>query len=211
MMKFVAMRSGVLALACAAALAACAKEPDENAATTDGAAAGPVPPLTADTGAMQQTAPAAGGVTDANVAAIASAANQDEIQTSQLALEKGQNASVKEFAQRMVTEHGQVEQQMQQALTAKSLAPQDNAQSTQMKQQLATTLQQLQAASGADFDRAYIAHQVQAHQATLDALNTVLIPSTQDPEIKGMLQNQVLPAVQMHLQQAQQIQSSLGA
>lgn len=204
-----AARVSLFAFACAALAAGCTREPNpdiENPPSDAGRAF----PLTADTGGGAQPAggaPAAPGqMTDANIAAVASASNQDEIQTSQIALQKATRPEVRQFAQRMVDEHTRVEQEMRQALQAKGMQPQDNALSQQMKQTMSAALQQLQTASGAAFDQAYIAHQVQSHQATLQALQTQLIPNARDPQLKQMLQA-VQPAVQGHLRMAQALQN----
>lgn len=201
------VRASLLALTCAALAAGCAKEPNPDIETPP-SDAGRAVPLTADTAPVGAPAgaPAAGPVTDANIAAIASASNQDEIQTSTIALQKATRPEVRQFAQRMVDEHTRVEQQMQQALQAKGLQPQDNAQSQQMKQAMQTTIAQLQAATAEQFDAAYLAHQVQAHQTTLQALRTTLIPNARDPQLKQMLQG-VEPAVAEHLRMAQQLQA----
>lgn len=148
---------------------------------------------------------------DANVAASASASNMDEIQTSQLAAQRAQNPQVREFAQTMVTQHGQFEQQMQAMLQSKGMAPMDNAWSGTLKRHLPPTLQMLQGMSGAQFDLAYMVHQVGAHELTLHALDTTLIPSTRDPDMAAMLRDQVRPAVAQHLQRAMQIVQMLRA
>lgn len=146
---------------------------------------------------------------DANVAASASSSNMDEIQTSQLALQKAQNAQVREFAQMMVTEHTRFQEQMQQMLQAKGMAPLDNAWSGTLKRHLPPTLQMLQSLNGAQFDLMYMVHQVGAHELTLHALDTTLIPSTTDPDMRAMLSEQVRPAVAAHLVRAQQLVAAL--
>jgi putative membrane protein len=155
----------------------------------------------------------AGGSVDAfndpNVAASASSSNMDEIQTSQLALQRAQNPQVREFAQMMVTQHGEFEQQMQDLLQAKGMAPVDNAWSGTLKRHLPPTLQMLQSMSGAQFDLAYMVHQVGAHELTLHALDTTLIPNTRDPDMRAMLQNTVRPAVADHHTRAMRIVAML--
>ena len=156
---------------------------------------------------------AAGGsvdaFSDANVAASASTSNMDEIQTSQLAVQRAQNAQVREFAQMMVAQHGQFEQEMQTMLQAKGMAPLDNAFSGTLKRHLPPTLQMLQAHNGPQFDLAYMLHQVGAHELTLHALDTTLIPNTRDPEMRAMLQDRVRPAVADHLARAMRIVAML--
>lgn len=147
---------------------------------------------------------------DANVAAVASAANQDEIQTSQLALQRSQNARVREFAQRMITEHTGVEQQMQALLQSKGMAPRPDEHAQMAMRATQQTLAMLGGLSGAAFDRAYMEHQVAAHRWTLNSLDQSLIPATRDGEMRAMLAGQVRPAVAMHLETARQILSSVG-
>ncbi len=200
----------VLGIALAAlALGACSGGDEQGggaAAGTDTSAAAVQP--SAPPPPAGDTAAAGGAMTDANVAAIGSASNQDEIQTSRLALEKTQNAQVRQYAQRMVDDHGRFEQEMTQLLQTKGITPQDNAQSTQMKQTAQAMTQRLQGLSGRALDSAYVAHQVQAHQATLQALETTLIPNAKDPQMKQMLE-QARPAVAQHLADAQKLQGSI--
>jgi putative membrane protein len=146
---------------------------------------------------------------DANVAASASASNMDEIQTSQLALQKTQNAQVREFAQMMVAEHTRFEQEMQTMLQAKGMAPMDNAWSGTLKRHLPPTLEMLRGMNGTQFDLNYMVHQVGAHELTLHALDTTLIPNTRDPQMRAMLQDRVRPAVAQHLMRAQQLVAAM--
>jgi predicted outer membrane protein len=59
------------------------------------------------------------------------------------------------------------------------------------------------------FDRAYIAQQVVAHARTLQLVDAA-IQRGQQAELKTMLETQVRPRVQAHLEQAQQIQQRIG-
>lgn len=152
----------------------------------------------------------AGSLTLGNVAAIATASNMNEIQTSQLALERAQDPSVKNFAQAMIAEHQAIQAGMDSLLAQKGVTPQDNELSQQMKTQLSNTLQQLQSASGQQFDMQYMMHQVQSHQMTLNALDEQLIPaSASDPEMQAVLRDVVRPRVADHLEQARRIHDAL--
>ena len=149
-------------------------------------------------------------MTDANVAAVAHAANMDEIQTSQVAIQRSQNAQVRQFAQMMITEHTAVEQEMMRMLQAKNMTPQPNAVAQAAMQATRATVANLSQRSGMDFDRAYMMHQVQAHRWTLTSLDQSLIPSTRDPEMKTFLSTRVRPGVATHLETAQRINASVG-
>jgi putative membrane protein len=211
--RFTTIRS-ITALACIAALGACSGgSADNREAAGDSATAAVTPPAAeapqaAPPPGTGSQAPVAGELSDANIAAVASASNQDEIQSSRVALEKGENAQVKQFAQRMVDDHSRMEQEMQTLLQSKGITPQDNPLSTQMKQTAQTAIQALQGMSGRQLDSAYVAHQVRSHQATLQALETMLIPNARDPQMKAMLET-ARPAVAQHLADAQKLQGAI--
>jgi len=67
----------------------------------------------------------------------------------------------------------------------------------------------LKGLTGAEFDNAYIDHEVTYHQAVIDAPDKTLIPSAQNAELKTLLVK-VRPAFVAHLGHAEMIQSSLG-
>ncbi len=146
---------------------------------------------------------------DPKIAAVSSASNQDEIQTSQLAVQKATNAQVRQFAEMMVREHGTLEQQAQAMLAQKGMAPVDNALSLQKKRNLQEMLTMLRSLEGERFDREYVLHQIGSHMMTLHTLDTSLIPQADDPQLKSMLQQQVRPRVVAHLEQIKQIEQSL--
>ena len=108
----------------------------------------------------------------------------------------------------MVADHSRMEQEMRTLLQSKGITPQDNPQSTQMTQASQSALQALQGLNGRQFDSAYVAHQVRAHQATLQALETMLIPNARDPQMKAMLEA-ARPAVAQHLADAQKLEGSI--
>jgi putative membrane protein len=151
-------------------------------------------------GGNVQAVSAPGAMADADVAAVAHAANLDEIQTSQVALQRSQNAQVRQFAEQMIAEHTAADREMRQMLQAKGMAVQPNPAAVQAT---ATTVANLGRRTGLDFDRAYMAHQVRAHRWTLASLDRTLIPSTRDPELKAFLTTRVRPAVAMHLEMAE--------
>jgi putative membrane protein len=208
------LRSSIASLACIAALAACGGGSAENEGMAGDSATAAVSPPAAETPQAAPPpgtgaeAPVAGQMTDANIAAVASASNQDEIQTSRVALEKGENGGVKAYAQQMIDAHTRMEQQLTQLLQSKGITPQDNPQSTQMKRAAQSALQGMQALSGRQLDSMYVAHQIQSHQMTLQALESALIPNARDPQMKAMLEG-ARPAVAQHLADAQKLQGTL--
>lgn len=61
----------------------------------------------------------------------------------------------------------------------------------------------------ANFDRTYMDQQVTAHTRTLELTDTS-ISRAQNGELRAMLQTQVRPVVQRHLEMAEQILSRIG-
>ena len=160
------------------------------------------------TAAPASTAPAP-AVTDPQIAAIVVAANQVDIEAGELAREKATDPRVKEFAERMVTDHTGVNEAATALVTRLGVTPEPNATSQQLTQDGEATRTELQGQSGAAFDRAYVANEVAYHQAVLDAIDQTLIPSAQNAELRALLE-QTRPAIQAHLDHARQLQTSLG-
>lgn len=166
---------------------------------------------------MVATAPAtspvtatAGAVTDPQIAAIVVAANTADIEAGELARDQAADPRVREFGERMITDHTAVNQQATELVQRLGVTPEENPTSQQIAQDGEQTRQRLSGLSGAEFDRAYIDHEVSFHQTVLDALDDTLIPNAQNAELRALLE-QTRPAIAAHLDAARDIQGSLGA
>lgn len=166
-----------------------------------------------DTTVMAPALPAptvpAGAVTDPEIAAIVVAADRVDIENGELAQSKTSNPQVREFAERMITDHTAVNQQATALVTRLGVTPQDNPTSQQLVQGGNETRERLRGMSGVEFDRAYIGNEVAYHQTVLDALDNTLIPSAQNAELRTLLE-QTRPAFVAHLEHAQRVQAALG-
>jgi putative membrane protein len=140
------------------------------------------------------------GVTVADTTFLKKAASGGiaEVELGQLAVERASNPDVKQFAQRMVSDHTKANSQLKQvaaeehirlpqALTAKDKAIKDA----------------LARLSGDDFDRAYMKDMVQDHRQDVAEFERES-KSTQDPAVKGFAM-QTLPTLRDHLKEAQRI------
>lgn len=121
-----------------------------------------------------------------------------EVQLGQLASERAASDAVKQFGQRMVQDHTQVNNQLQQLATQKgvTLPKTLNNENQQVKQRLSKL-------SGAQFDREYMNHMVQAHEKDVAAFESQA-QQGQDADVKAFAA-QRLPALQEHLQEARSI------
>jgi putative membrane protein len=177
---------------------ACEKKAETPPVDTTAAAPAQAP-------APEATPPA---LTDANIAHIAVTANSIDSAAGAFAKPKATKKDVKDFAQMMIRDHGAVNKEAVALATKLNLTPADNDVSRQLQQGQTSSQTNLEGKSGADFDKAYIDHEVEYHQSVLDALDKTLIPGAQNAELKALLEK-VRPNVAAHLERAKTIQSSL--
>ena len=95
------------------------------------------------------------------------ASDTSEIQPSQLAGQKAENTAVRDFAQRMINDHGMLSDSLRAMAQANNITPAPNPLSQQVQSQTQTTLQRLQGLSGAEFDQAYMQAMVDSSDGDL--------------------------------------------
>lgn len=132
------------------------------------------------------------------------AGNFLEVRLAQAAQQKASNASVKQFGQRMESDHTTMQQQWMAVASKNRL--QFKAQLT--PDQLAQ-YEQLNNLSGAAFDRAYMGVMLQNHRANVTAFENER-RMAHSPEVRSLI-DQHLATIQNHLTMAQQTASQVGA
>ena len=157
------------------------------------------------TGAWAQGA----GPTDPQIAAIVVTANQVDIDAGRLAKSKAQSPQVKEFAQRMITDHSGVNKSATELVQKLHVTPEPSPTSESLQKGGDENVAKLKALNGAAFDKAYIDHEVAYHQAVLDAVDKTLIPGAQNAELKALLVK-TRPAFVAHLEHAKHVQAELA-
>lgn len=153
--------------------------------------------------------PAGAALSTSQVTAILAATDSAEINPSRLAEQRAQNPQVKEYAGRMIREHGMLEDSLRAMEQRQNITPAPSQISQQIHSQTQSTMSRLQGLSGAEFDQAYMQSMVQSHQEALTMIDNQLLPSTQDPQLRTAISQQVRPIVMSHLEAARQIQQSL--
>lgn len=209
-----------LALAVAVSLGACSSRNDNSLADADSAAAGAANQV----GSAIDTAAAAGEMatdtisnrvgsaldgdwTDADIVAFLVAADSSEIAAGKLASTKATDPSVKAFAKKMVSDHSTM---LDQTLTLAendsiAFATASNDDIAGLRSDSEDALQELtDKQTGADWDKAYVDKQVDAHQEVIDHVNDFAQVAT-NPQLVTMLQ-QALPKLQGHLEAAKALQ-----
>ena len=150
----------------------------------------------------------AAGPTDPQIAHIAYTAGVIDIEAATLALQKSQNADVIAFANSMVNDHEAVNEQALALVKKLGVTPEDNDTSKSLAAAAEQKRTELSALEGADFDKAYAANEVAYHQTVNGALESTLIPSASNAELKDLLTTG-LKLFQGHQQHAEHLASTL--
>jgi putative membrane protein len=152
--------------------------------------------------------PAAHALDDATIFAIFDEVNSVDIWTARLGAKKCHSPEVCELARSVAGDHEQV-QQMMRDLTRKLMITPVPPDSDSNAQDHAKAITLLQGKSGAEFDRAYLLHEIEFHKAAINAIKQALLPEIQDQEFRALVQN-VLPGLEHHLNETTQLAHKLG-
>lgn len=155
-------------------------------------------------------APVTMKVSRENVVAIVLAANNTDLSYARLVPARSSNAEVRAFAQRMLTDHTLLNARVNDIAMRDGIAVEDEGVSLGFRDHSAARRDVLRELDGAKFDSTYIANEVQYHQELLDAISTVLIPSTKAGELRDFVMS-LRPAVSAHLAHAEQIRATLAS
>jgi putative membrane protein len=146
--------------------------------------------------------------TDPQIAHIAYTAGVIDVTAAKQALEKSNNKDVKAFAADMVRDHDAVNEKALALVKKLKVTPEDNDTSRTLSKNAAAKLEELAKLTGSAFDRAYVDNEVAFHKAVDNALETQLIPSASNAELKSLLQTG-LKIFQGHEQHAEHVAAEL--
>lgn len=149
------------------------------------------------------------GLSDAEIASVAVTANQIDIDYAQIALQTSKNDEVLNFARTMTSDHKAVIDQAVALVTKLHVTPKINHLTKKLLSDAEKTKQQLRARKGKAFDKAYVDNEVTYHKAVISVIETVLIPDTENSEVRSLLQA-VVPALKTHLAHAEMIQKQIS-
>lgn len=189
----------ILLAGCAtlALLGACSRSEDP----ADDAAAAVNATQDAVSGPVGQTSAATLGAntTDGFVTALATS-DMYELEAARIANTRSQNSDVKGLAGMITTDHTASTNKL------RSIAPTEAAQTTlptALDERRQGLIDNLNAASGADFDRVWLTQQVVAHNEALTLLNGFK-DKTDAPQL-AVLATEIIPKVTAHRDRAQQL------
>ena len=159
----------------------------------------------ASTAAAQQGAPTNTKVqrTDRNFIMKVAEDGRDEVELGRLAQSKASNEEVKQFAQRMVEDHGNANKELME-LAANTGAKLDDK--APKKNSMMERLSKLQ---GADFDREYVKEMVKDHKKDVAEFRRMHSGAV-DPNLKAWI-DKTLPTLEDHLKTIEGIQSQIAS
>jgi putative membrane protein len=147
-------------------------------------------------------------LTDPQIAHIAYTAGQIDIAAGELALKKSKNKAVHGFAAEMVRDHAAVNEKALALVKKLNVTPEDNPTSKALLDQAKKTKASLSKLSGKAFDQAYAKNEVAYHKTVNGALETTLIPSASNDELKDLL-GTGLKIFQGHQQHAEHLAAEM--
>lgn len=140
------------------------------------------------TACLASAAYAADKPTDPQIAHIAYTAGEIDITQAKQALKESKNTDVRQFAETMERDHSAVNQQALALLKKLNVKPENNATSKSLESSAKQERAKLAKLRGSAFDSAYINNEVAYHKQVNAALETLLIPSAQNAELKSLLE-----------------------
>jgi putative membrane protein len=170
------------------------------------------PPTTGQTGATGQTTTSRAGGSKSDMKASsadhtfimkAAQGGMAEVELGQLAATKASSEQVKQFGQRMVTDHQKANDEL------KTLAQQKNITvPTDLDAKDKTEKDRLSKLSGEAFDKAYMQHMLADHRKDVNEFRKEST-SGKDPDVKAWA-GKTLPTLEEHLKMAQDANKAVG-
>ena len=129
---------------------------------------------------------------DSNFIQAAAQGGMTEVRLGQLAATSGQRDDVKQFGQKMVKDHGGINDDLKTLAAQKGVTLSDGLDAEHQKM-----VDKMSALSGPDFDKVYIADMIKGHKADAKAFKSES-SATKDGEIKDFV-DKTIPIVNEHL------------
>lgn len=146
---------------------------------------------------------------DSQIAGAVNASNEHCVGVGKSAQKSAKDPKVVAYANLMVKEHERINEEFAALLTKVDVKSEVTATSLGMQAELARDLATLCLLSGINFDRKYLHQQTMFENHMIELLDSSLIPSAKNPEIKTYLQS-VRADHEKFLAQGQALQAEIG-
>lgn len=153
---------------------------------------------------------AASPTTPAAILSQLSMANTMEIQLTKMAQKKASSPKVKQVAAKLLADHSKNEAQLKTLAKQLNVTLTPSAGADPSAADSAAMPSELQGKSGAEFDQAFVQHEIDDHQSNIQKIQNQMLPSAQNAQVKSYLQKTVT-AMQGHLASLQQAQKQLSS
>jgi putative membrane protein len=150
---------------------------------------------------------AASKLDDPTIVAIFDAANTYDMETGSLAISKGHSTAIRDFGGMLVRDHQNVRAQGRELAKSLNVTPTPPRDFALAKAHI-TAMRSLRADKGKTFDRAFLRHEVDFHNAVIDAITKTLLPAIQNTQVKDLV-TKVAPAFVAHRDRAQSLLNGL--
>lgn len=140
---------------------------------------------------------------DPTIVAIFDAANTYDMETGSLAVSKGHSKAVRDFGAMLVRDHRNVRQQGRDLAKSLKVTPTPPRDFPLAKAHVAA-MRSLRGLRGSAFDRAFLKHEVDYHNAVIDDMTHTLLPAIQNAQVKDLV-TKVAPAFVAHRDRAQSL------
>jgi putative membrane protein len=150
------------------------------------------------------TSASAGNLSDAQILGIYIQVNGFDIETALMGRSLAHSEAVRKLATQVSTDHVGVRQAAfaleEKCKISASLPDERDAAAIEHSK----TMSRLIALKGAEFDKAYVEHEVAFHRAAIDAVRGLLLPSATCPALQEHFTS-ILPAFEHHLAMTQEM------
>ena len=153
------------------------------------------------------TSSPAGTLDDPTIVAIFDNANTVDIETGELAAQRGHSKEVRDFGAMLARDHKMVRSQGRDLAKKLGVTPTPPANDASVKAH-ADAMKKLRSLKGAEFDHAFLQHEVAFHKSVIDAVTTTLLPAISNAELKDLVVK-VAPAFQAHMLAADALDKKL--
>jgi putative membrane protein len=157
------------------------------------------PPAPPQTGTAKSS-----GSADLTFIRTAASAGLAEVELGRVGVEKAESADVKQFAQRMVDDHGRANNELQQLAASKNITL-----PSELDAKHKAARDRLSKLSGAAFDRSFMREMTQGHTAAVTAFDREA-KMGKDSQVKDWA-TQKLPTLREHQAQAKDINAKIAA
>jgi predicted outer membrane protein len=142
--------------------------------------------------------------TDANITAIVLAEDNTDISYARLVRSRAESEAVREYATQMLSEQSSVNRLVNDLLVRINLNPEDNNTSLSFRDTSAAHRDQLRTLQGIRSTPPFMANEVMYHRKYLAALDSSLVRSARNSDLKKMLTS-LRPALAARLERAEQV------